>query len=229
MWKRHFLPTPPAYVVVEGLIGVGKTTLVQRLATDLNANMLLEKNNKINDTNPFLHTHLDGPIETMTTVSDIATFVTAQLHTRYDSLDAENEAANALSWQSVVSDYSVDRTAIYIDAFLVGCHETDTDITAAAKVAAVMLFRRCKVAIEQLRAPNIIIYITLPIDKILRRLDNHDPPMQRVNRNYLVRLRAAYERYLATRKYTVIRVDGMTLDDDLEYAKLLRRIRLFIN
>ena len=42
--------TPPAFIAVEGAIGVGKTTLAKKLATSFNYNILLEDAQD----NPFL-------------------------------------------------------------------------------------------------------------------------------------------------------------------------------
>jgi deoxyguanosine kinase len=159
------------YVVVEGPIGVGKTSLARRLAASLSAQLVLEQAAE----NPFLERFYRNPR---------AGALPAQLYfllQRAQQLAAFKQAD--LFAPTRVADYLFEKDRLFARVTL-----DDAEYTLYEQLYA-------KLDI-QVPKPDLVVYLQAPVDvlqeRILRRGVDHE---QFIERQYLERLNEAYARF----------------------------------
>jgi len=159
------------YVVVEGPIGAGKTSLARQLAGHLDADLLLEQP----DDNPFLaRFYEDMPRFALPTQ---LTF----LFQRVDQLRAL--AQLDLFRRPTVADFLLDKDPLFARLNL-----TDDEYALYEKV-----YRHQK---PQTPAPDLVIYLQAPVDTLLSRVRMRGVRFeQAIPDEYLARLADAYARF----------------------------------
>jgi deoxyguanosine kinase len=184
-----FVPHPnrPQLISVAGVIGVGKTTLAQKLCNSLNCNLLLEPYDK----NPFLPEVYAGKKEL---ALDSQLYF---LNSRIEQLNLE-----ALpNRQVAVSDYIFDKELIYAKRLLnpqqLASYE-DVYQPAGEKVAT----------------PVLVIYLKDSAQKCLERIHTRNRPYEQViGRQFLEKLSADYEHLFADWKLCpIIRISMSNFD-----------------
>ncbi|MEX0746682.1 MAG: deoxynucleoside kinase [Rhodothermales bacterium] len=156
------------YVVIEGVIGAGKTTLAQQLSERLHAQLVLEEF----DENPFLSDfYLDRRRWSFhTQLSFLASrFKQQKLLTERD-----------LFHQIVISDYAFEKDRIFAYVNLEGDE--------------LQLYESLYKIMEQnTPVPDIIIYLQASPEKLLRNIKKRGRPYEeRIERSYLQQLAEAY-------------------------------------
>ena len=190
--ERDFTLSPerPQLISVAGLIGVGKTTLAEKLAEELGGGILREPY----DTNPYLSKVYAGHTEL---ALDSELYF---LNWRVEQSDRDSLAAGRV----VVSDYVFERGLIFarrlLNAEQLDSYEKEYELAAG----------RCK-------APVLVIYLWDSSQVCLDRIRTRNRPYeQRIKREYLDALRGDYERLFAEWKVCpVIRLKS----SDLDYTK----------
>jgi deoxyadenosine/deoxycytidine kinase len=167
------IPSPrlhraPAYIVVEGTIGVGKTSLAKRLAASFNAALVLEEVEE----NPFLERFYRNPR---------AAALPAQLFflfQRARQLEALHQ--RDLFAATHVSDYLFDKDRLFARLNL------DADeLDLYEKVYGRLSF--------DMPRPELVIYLQAPVDVLLERIARRGIRYeQQIEREYLERLNNAY-------------------------------------
>lgn len=159
------------YLVVEGPIGVGKTSLARRLAASLSAQLVLEQAAQ----NPFLERFYKNPR---------AGALPAQLYfllQRAQQLAALKQAD--LFAPTRVADYLFEKDRLFARVTL-----DDAEYTLYEQ-----LYARLDVQVPK---PDLVVYLQAPVDvlqeRILRRGVDHE---QHIERQYLERLNEAYARF----------------------------------
>lgn len=159
------------YIVVEGPIGVGKTTLARRLADHYAAELVLEQADK----NPFLERFYRNPRD-------------GALPTQLYFLFQRAEQLSALNQKDLFS-------AMRVGDFLLDKDRLFARLTL--DVAELDLYEQVhsRLALDPPK-PDLVIYLQAPVDVLLSRIGKrriaHE---QMIERAYLERLNDAYARY----------------------------------
>jgi len=159
------------YVVVEGPIGAGKTSLARQIAEHLDAEMLLEQP----EDNPFLARFYD----------DMARFaLPTQLTFLFQRADQLRELAQLdMFRQPTVSDFLLDKDPLFARINL-----TDDEYALYEKV-----YKHLK---PQTAVPDLVIYLQAPVDTLVSRVRTRGIPFeQAVPDDYLARIADAYARF----------------------------------
>lgn len=178
------------YVAIEGVIGVGKTTLTHLLAERLGVQPLLE----VVEENPFLPLFYQDPVRYAFKVQVFF------LLSRYKQLLPL--AQPELFSRGVVADYLFDKDAIFAAMNLSG------DEWALYSDLYEHLSPR-------IPAPDLTIYLRAPLGVILERIRQRGRSFEAgMDPAYLERLGAAYEHHFTTYPHPLWVVEA----DQLDYA-----------
>src|SRR5215813_4855940 len=159
------------FVVVEGPIGVGKTSLVRRLAGSLSAEAVLEQAAQ----NPFLERFYRNPR---------AGALPAQLYFLFQRA----QQLAALKQQDLfapvrVADYLLDKDRLFARVTL-----DDAEYNLYEQVYAKLDIQAPK--------PDLVVYLQAPVDVLLGRISKRGITFeQHIEREYLERLNEAYARF----------------------------------
>jgi deoxyadenosine/deoxycytidine kinase len=177
------------FVAVEGPIGVGKTTLVRRLAEPLAAEVVLE----VVEENPFLH-HFYQDIRAYAFQTQIFFFLS-----RYRQQDAIRRAHE--QGRTVVSDYIFAKDRLFARMNL-DPQELDLYDRLFALIAPMTV------------RPDLVLYLTARLETLFRRIAHRDRSFERaIDPAYLQRLCEAYEEFFdASDDTAVLRVDTDAVD-----------------
>lgn len=161
------------YIAIEGVIGVGKTTLARLLEPRINAAVLLE----VFEENPFL-ADFYGDRQRYAFQTQIF-FLLSRYH-------QQNKAVpEALRKGPLVSDYTFAKDELF--AWL---NLKDDELAMYGRVHAALS--------EKIPKPDLIVYLRADHDVVMRRIALRDRPYERdMDPEYIRRLAAAYEAWLA--------------------------------
>lgn len=163
--------TPHRYIVVEGPIGVGKTSLVRRLGRSFGCELVLEQDAE----NPFLERFYRDPRS--------AAFQT-QLHFLFQRARQLQDLRQTDLFEQVrVADYMLDKDRLFARLTL-----DDQEYTLYEQVYE-------RLAIDA-PAPDLVVYLQAPVDVLLDRIGRRGIDYeQQIERRYLERLNDAYARF----------------------------------
>jgi deoxyguanosine kinase len=161
------------YIVVEGVIGVGKSTLTRMLARPFDAETLLE----VVEENPFLQ---DFYADRARYAFQTETFFLLSRYRQQQSV-----VLPAVERSTLVSDYLFAKNRVFASLNLRG-DEWD-------------LFQQLFGALaERIRVPDLVIYLQADVDTLMTRIAQRDRPFERnMDRGYIEQLHEAYTRFFA--------------------------------
>ncbi|MGB5440380.1 MAG: deoxynucleoside kinase [Gammaproteobacteria bacterium] len=194
----------PGYIVVEGPIGVGKTSLARRLAESFETDLVLEGS----DENPFLERFYQDPR---------AGALPAQLFFLFQRARQIEAMRQADMFQPVrVTDFMMEKDQLFaeltLDAEELKLYQQVYDhVTVDAPV------------------PDLVIYLQAPEDILLKRIAKRGIRYERkIDAHYLRRLSEAYARlfldYDAAPLLIVNAANIDLVDNDEDYAALLEQV-----
>ncbi len=194
----------PGFVVVEGPIGVGKTTLAKRLAKSLGSNILLEAAEE----NPFLEKFYENPRN-------------AALPTQLYFLMQRTRQLKQLKQDDLfnpvrVADFLIQKDRLFAEVTL---DSDELDLYEQVYSNLTLDIRR----------PDLVVYLQAPVEVLLERINRRGIKHEKwVEAAYLERLCDAYVRFFY--RYNdapLLIVNAADIDfahNDDEYALLLQQV-----
>ena len=198
------LPDRYRYVVVEGPIGAGKTSLARRLAQHFGAAELLEKP----DENPFLEKFYRDPARYA---------LATQLFFLFQRGDEVRELAQMDMFRtSTVADYLFDKDTLFARLNL-----NDEEFALYQQI-----YRSLQL---QAPEPNLVIYLQAAPQTLVERVRRRAKPYeQEIADEYLLRLAQSYSDFFYhydAAPVLMVNSDHLNfVDDDDDFTLLLRRI-----
>ncbi len=155
------------YIVVEGPIGVGKTTLASRLAEDMKASLVLERA----DENPFLEKFYVNPRQ-------------MALHTQLFFLLQRKQQVEGIALnrgdERIIADFLLEKDRLFAEATL-----SDTEFRLYDQIYQALISAAPK--------PDLVVYLQAPTEVLLRRIRKRGRRFERpIDTTYLHQLADAY-------------------------------------
>src|SRR5579864_8693902 len=203
------------FIVVEGPIGVGKTSLARRLSQSLGGQLVLEQA----DQNPFLERFYKNP--------RAAAFQTQLFFLFQRARQLEDVRQQDMFGAVRVADYLLDKDRLFARVTL-----DDAEYALYEQVYA-------KLDIQPPQ-PDLVVYLQAPVDVLLERIAKRGIAYeQQIERAYLERLNEAYARFFHEYEAApLLIVNAASIDpinNQADFAELLgavqrmRRGRLYYN
>ena len=193
------------YIAVEGPIGVGKTTVVEHLAEQLDANTVLEDW----ATNPFLRPFYEG--------TDGASFQLELFFLLMRYRQQQELVQRKLFTQATLCDYVFEKSRLF--AYL---NLDDSELLIYEKLFTLLS--------EGVPKPDLVVYLQAPTEVLMRRVKTRGRPEEsRLSEEYMTEVNRAYNHYFFHYSATPLLVVNTT---DVDFARshedlgdLLRQIR----
>ena len=196
------------YIAIEGVIGVGKTTLARLLQPAFQANLLLE----VFEENPFLSKFYEDRARYAFQTQIF--FLLSRYHQQRRGV-----ITLTADGQSLISDYTFEKDALFAEINL-GGDELE------------MYYRVHEALAEKIITPDLIVYLRANTDLLMARITQRDRSYERnMERDYIAQLNHGYDDFfLHKQQHTppVLVIESDTLDfvrfaDDLRWIE--NRIR----
>ncbi len=197
------------YVAIEGVIGVGKTTLARLLQPAFQSSLVLE----VFEENPFLSDFYSDRQRYA-----FQTQIFFLLSRYYQQRRAVPEILKR--GESLITDYTFAKDALFATINLMG-DELE------------MYYRVHDALAEKIPLPNLIIYLRADIDVLMQRIASRDRPYERnMEREYIDQLIQAYDSFFIENHTRNIgeSVAVFTLDtNELDYVRRAEDLKLVEN
>ncbi len=188
----------PDYIAVEGPIGVGKTTLANKLASNLNYDILLEMPIE----NPFLENSYRNPNQSA---------LAAQLFFLFQRVQQLEELKQKSIFEPVrIADFILEKDRLFAEANL-----NNEEMRLYDKVYE-------HITIDA-PIPDLVIYLQAPVEVLMARIERRGLKFERyLTQEYLTKINDAYSRFfLDYDKSPVLIINAAEIDfesseDDLE-------------
>jgi len=188
------------FLVVEGPIGAGKTSLAQALARHLDADALLEAPQD----NPFLERfYADMPRYALPT----------QLNFLFQRVDQLRGLAQPdLFGRATVADFLLDKDPLFAQLNL-----SDDEFALYEKIYSYLR--------PQTPVPDLVVYLQAPVATLVARVHRRGVAYERsISEVYLARLADAYSRYFYQydeASLLIVNSERLNFVDDAEHFRLL--------
>jgi len=195
------------YFAIEGVIGVGKTTLARMLKAEFEAELVLE----VFEENPFL-SNFYSDRERYAFQTQIF-FLLSRYHQQ-----RRNVSDRLTEVKALISDYTFEKDALFARINLSG-DELE------------MYYRVQEALAEKVTPPDLVVYLRASTDTLMRRITQRDRPYERqMERSYIDMLNQSYEEYFMgpARNSRVLVIESSEMDfvsNPADFQTILTRIR----
>jgi deoxyadenosine/deoxycytidine kinase len=189
------------FIVVEGPIGAGKTSLARQLAHHLDGEVLLERP----EDNPFLARFYE----------DMARYaLPTQLTFLFQRVDQLRDVGQFdLFRRSTVADFLLDKDPLFARLNL-----ADAEYALYSKVYAQLKL--------EAPVPDLVIYLQAPVETLIERVHRRGVHFERtITAHYLARLADAYSRYFYAYEAApllIVNSERLNFVDEPDHFDLLR-------
>jgi deoxyguanosine kinase len=190
------------YIAIEGVIGVGKTTLVRLLQSSFQSEILLE----IFEENPFLSDFYSDRARYAFQTQIF--FLLSRYHQQRRGV---REALNTNPW--LISDYTFEKDRLFAEVNLAG-DELE------------MYYKVHDALAEKITKPDLIVYLRADTKVLMQRIAQRDRVYERkMEVGYIDTLNHTYEQHFAgNQNHQVLTINTNDLDfvrrpDDLEFVE----------
>ena len=192
------------YIAVEGPIGVGKTTLANKLAETFNYDVLLEQPSE----NPFLESFYKNPGQSA---------LAAQLFFLFQRMQQIQDLKQRSLFEPVrVADFVIEKDRLFAEVNL-----SKEEMQLYDKVYDHLTI--------DAPTPDLVIYLQAPVDILLDRINRRGNPNEKyLTGDYLERLNEAYSKfflYYESAPLLIVNAAGINLhDSESDYEMLVDNI-----
>ena len=166
------------YLAIEGVIGVGKTTLARMLHPTFNADILLE----VFEENPFLSNFYSD--RSRCAFQTQIFFLMSRYHQQNKVIPGALAAGH-----TIISDYTFDK-----DALFAGINITGDELEVYHKVHSALA--------DKIPDPDLVIYLKANLETLMNRIAHRDRSYERnMDPAYISELMDAYERFFTQDKW----------------------------
>jgi deoxyguanosine kinase len=204
MSEKPLASLPHRLIVIEGPIGVGKTSLARRLARSFGSELILEQAEE----NPFLERFYKNPR---------AAALQTQLFFLFQRTRQLEDIRQHDLFDTVrVADYLIEKDRLFARLTL-----DDEEFALYDQVYA-------RLAVDA-PAPDLVIYLQAPVDVLLERIERRGIRYeQHMDRDYLEKLQEAYARFFheydASPLLIVNASQADFVSNEQDYTQLLEQI-----
>jgi deoxyadenosine/deoxycytidine kinase len=178
------------YIVIEGNIGAGKTSLARLLADKVNARLILER---LND-NPFLQGFYNNPEKHSFSLE--LSFLAERYHQLNDELQNRD-----LFKPLTITDYYLMKSLIF----------SRTNLSEEE----FQLYRKIfNIVSNNIIKPDLYVYLHLHLDNLIRNIKNRGRHFeQKIQKEYLVKIQEGYMDFFKQQKdLTIVMIDANDMD-----------------
>ena len=199
-------------IIVEGPIGVGKTTLATKIASSLESEIMLEKFSE----NPFLEKFYKdvGKFNKYTKTSKYA--LATQLYFLLQRADEfKGKKYQALKRNNIISDYFIDKDKLFAKTIL----SSDE----------YLLYNRVHDGLKlDIEKPGLVIYLQTNAETLLGRIKERGIEYEaNITETYLQKIIDSYTQFFHSYKESpllIINTSNVNINDPDDYAMLLEEI-----
>jgi len=194
----------PKYIAVEGPIGVGKTTLANKLAETFNYDVLLEQPSE----NPFLESFYKNPSQSA---------LAAQLFFLFQRMQQIQDLKQRSLFEPVrVADFVIEKDRLFAEVNL-----SKEEMQLYDKVYDHLTI--------DAPTPDLVIYLQAPVDVLLDRINRRGNPNEKyLTADYLEKLNEAYSKfflYYESAPLLIVNAAGINLhNSESDYEMLVDNI-----
>lgn len=191
------------YFAIEGVIGVGKTTLARLLQSQFEAELVLE----VFEENPFLSSFYSDRARYAFQTQIF--FLLSRYHQQRRNISDRLGQAKAL-----ISDYTFEKDSLFARINLAG-DELD------------MYYRVQEALAEKITPPDLVVYLRASTDTLMNRIAFRDRPYERqMERDYIDLLNRTYDDFYVNSPHTT---PVLTIEtDNLNYVERAQDLE-FVN